>query len=989
MCRKSRGVALIFVVLMALLIGCIVASVGVWNYIEILRSRKEDYRGKARDNALFALNLAVEKLQRLSGRDTCATAFAGSVLNLNNSKRYYTGVWDTSASTSSATPVFMGWLVSDEDAAQFDSPDKVDANNAVKVFSSGDASDVYISPVRIKDGGRGVMQYGFWICDESQKIKINLMDKYAKSSDICAKKIYHCCPQAFNVEAIFGKNNSLVNSSILSKIDFPEQLLCLDESAFEKFNGNKHAFTLHSYGVLTDSRKGGLKKDITQLAHAFPGSAEELLFERQSDLPAYVPTLGLLLSFHNLSERYSENQLPVAAMDPLFRPQIFKNYTAVTVSYPGKDLQLPTVHGIYPLLAQANISIGLATANGHFAITFVPQIAIWNPHNVDLQMANYSVELCVPCGDTNYTTSLTLQGFNDALQSYVKLGVFPLAHPDETSGMSKILKLNFATPMRAGEMRIFSLQSSQPMDIANGNLLGNADSLSNFIYLDTAIPSDGYSSAQLSCTSETGAINLHWNCFSWRLIHAQDAQLLQEIAELDPLGSEILRCERPIAADNSNCFSFLSRMKYGIPSDASGMSGVRWLANCNPRAPYVNRNACGEYSSLLGLNPAAGNWNFQANIANSTVPAKLDSAMLNYLSGLVLFDVPDDLCGVLSVGHLRHVNFLPLGYFSSQILGNSRAHPQIPLNKTFHENPNTTNVWPSRGRIESLYDYSYLLNEALFDGYFVSTGGNFSDANDAGTGQILNFFANRRFKILNGETLNGNFAAILLIDGAFNVNALNSLPWKCVLSSVKNISGETIFPRFYSEKTINQFPSLNERQIERLAEKISELIGQHSQPFFSIGNFANRVIAQKLNDCSRVGILQRAIDESKINANFERTFISSQKNLPGYDDISADGYLEENLPNVINQGDILQLASHFLCARGDTFMVRAFGDHLGNSGDVLERAYCEAIVQRVPEYVNGDANVPGDVPGKLSDVNKNFGRRYKIILFRWIGEDKI
>ncbi|MDR1413749.1 MAG: hypothetical protein LBI56_02315 [Puniceicoccales bacterium] len=982
MAQRNRGIALVLVILIAVLIGCVFGSVGVWNYIEILRSRKDDYTHKAMDNALFALGLAVEKLQRLSGRDTCLTAFAGSVLNADDCKRYYTGVWDISSETP-AKPNFIGWLVSDEDALTFNSSGETKMRDAVKIFSSGDAADVYISPVRVANDPKIALQYGFWISDESQKIKINLIDRYAKSADFRAEKIRHCCPQTFGREIIFGENSSMANNFILTKIDFPEQLLSLDASAFENFYKNKHAFTLHSYGILSDSRRGGLKRDLSQLTRASPNNAEELLFERRSDLPAYVPTLELLLSFCNLSKEYSENQLPVIATNPMFRPQIFRDYAGSTADYPGEDLQLATIHGIYPTLVQANLNIGLAAINGNFAITFIPQIAIWNPHTADLQTANYSVELRVPDANANnYTTSLTLQGFSDALQSYVKLGTFPLVYSDEQTNMSKILRLNFTTPMRAGEMRIFSLQSSQPIDIANGNTLGNVDSLSNFIHMDTGISAAGYSLAKLSCTNESGAINLHWNCFSWQLLSAQNRKILQEIAELDPLGDEILECERQISAKNSNCFSFHSRMKYGISVDASGILGVRWLANCNPRAQYISRNTCGEYSSLLGLNQAAGNWNFQTHIADLPTPAKLDSAMLSYLNGLILFDVPESTCGVLSVGHLRHVNFLPFGYFPSQILGNSRAHPQIPLNKTFQENASA--LWPSRGRVESLYDYSYLLNEALFDGYFISTSGTDRDGVKS-----LGDLINRRFKLLNSESADQNLAAVLLVNGAFNANSHSSLAWKCLLSSVKNTRGEVIFPKFYSEATIHQFPSFDERQVGRLAEKISQLIRENPNPFSTVGNFANRIISSNAADCTRVGTLQRAIDESGINANLEKTFINSQKNIPSYDDISASGYLEENLPNVVNQGDILQLTSHFLCARGDTFLVRAFGDHLGSSGDVLGRAYCEAIVQRVPEYVNDNENMPGDGLDNLSNTNKKFGRRYKIILFRWLDEDKI
>jgi hypothetical protein len=39
--------------------------------------------------ALFALDLAIEKRQRLTGCDTHAMAFAGSIRNVSNGKKYY------------------------------------------------------------------------------------------------------------------------------------------------------------------------------------------------------------------------------------------------------------------------------------------------------------------------------------------------------------------------------------------------------------------------------------------------------------------------------------------------------------------------------------------------------------------------------------------------------------------------------------------------------------------------------------------------------------------------------------------------------------------------------------------------------------------------------------------------------------------------------------------------------------------------------------
>ncbi|MDR0693041.1 MAG: hypothetical protein LBF49_00500 [Puniceicoccales bacterium] len=975
--------ALIFVVLVLLLIGGIFTNIAVLNYIEILRLRKETNVHRAKDMALFALGLAVEKLQNLTGCDTRATALAGSIGNVSGGKKYYVGVWDSSEKRSGDEQNFLGWLVSDENSENFDSVFYDESGKAEKVFSSA-MGDVYIKPVDLKNSNEVVGQYGFWICDESQKIKINLVDRYSRSSDSRARKIRCCCPQTFDVGPIFGENNRIKNNFILTKFDFPEQLSHLDPSVQKIFSRNGHILTLHSYGVLSDAKRGGLRQDLSQLANrrisnGLPG---QHLFAPQTELPAYVPTLEFLLSFFDLSNRLENNGISVFATDPMFRPQMFKNYDGATVDSPGNDLQPATTHGIYPLVVQSNVNIGVTIIDGHFAFTFIPQIVLWNPYDVDLQPTNYVVELCVPYNDPANTTGLTLLGFNNAQRSFVNLVACNLTDPQPANDLSPILKLRFFSSFRAGETKIFSLPSSQAIDRNNGNQLSGMDDLSNFIYVDTGVSPGGYATVRLQCRNAKGSINKHWDCFYWRL-RGDDGKILQEIAELDPRGNEGIECERRVLDGNTNCFAFRSRMKYGILGDADGGSGVRWLAMCNPRAQYVSRAVCQGYSSIFFQgNFVSGNWNWDTHIIGSATPMGLDKEMLNHLNGLVLFDIPDATNGILNIGHLRHVNFLPFGYFSSQIFGSSRASPLVPINKTFHENTAVSMNWPSQGRVESLYDYSYLLNGAIFDGYFISTGKE---------GDNLPSLANKRFKLLGDmSSTNGeNLAQILLIDGPFNVNSKSPIAWQCVLSSVKNDYGDVIFPRFYDEKLLNKMPSFDEGKVKNLSERLTDLMKKRRKPFFSIGEFVNRTIVEDPAKCSREGDLQRAIDDSKLNVAFENHYVKFSKNIPSYDDASASGFLEENLPNVVNQADILQTTSHFLCTRGDTFLVRAVGNHVDSRGKVIEQAYCEAIVQRVPDYVNKNENAPDDAEENLSRINKKFGRRYKIILFRWLDSGDI
>jgi len=52
------------------------------------------------------------------------------------------------------------------------------------------------------------------------------------------------------------------------------------------------------------------------------------------------------------------------------------------------------------------------------------------------------------------------------------------------------------------------------------------------------------------------------------------------------------------------------------------------------------------------------------------------------------------------------------------------------------------------------------------------------------------------------------------------------------------------------------------------------------------------------------------------------------------------------------------------------------------------RAWCEAVVQRMPAYVDGSNSVD-DRPSELNPINARFGRRFSIVSFKWLSPDEI
>jgi hypothetical protein len=113
------------------------------------------------------------------------------------------------------------------------------------------------------------------------------------------------------------------------------------------------------------------------------------------------------------------------------------------------------------------------------------------------------------------------------------------------------------------------------------------------------------------------------------------------------------------------------------------------------------------------------------------------------------------------------------------------------------------------------------------------------------------------------------------------------------------------------------------------------------------------------------------------------------------------GFRSTGIPGWLTQADILQVIGPVISARSDTFRIRSSSETLDASGRVVARAWCEAIVQRVPEFVDS-TNLPEtpltirDANGNflrenssLTPVNRRFGRRFEIVSFRWLHPDEI
>ncbi|NBB79216.1 MAG: hypothetical protein GVY36_07170 [Verrucomicrobia bacterium] len=282
-------------------------------------------------------------------------------------------------------------------------------------------------------------------------------------------------------------------------------------------------------------------------------------------------------------------------------------------------------------------------------------------------------------------------------------------------------------------------------------------------------------------------------------------------------------------------------------------------------------------------------------------------------------------------------------------------------------------------------------------------------------------------------------AGYQMLEGGFNINSTSVEAWKALLATT-NLAvtpleiptftdGSLAFngangsqaiqaafarfriPNFDSplDSTSNEdrslwqgYRKLNKNQIDLLAQAIVDQV-RYRGPFLSLAEFVNRRLAPSGDDRSQMGVIDAAIAAAGLNGPLDT---NAGRNLDADDiayisgndygmianpeGLSAGAYSASGIPAFLSQADILQSIGPRLSARSDTFVVRAYGEVRDSFGEVTARSTCEAVVQRIPEYVdasqlpNHDTNplVPG--PDGLNSTNEMFGRQFKIVSLRWL-----
>jgi hypothetical protein len=189
------------------------------------------------------------------------------------------------------------------------------------------------------------------------------------------------------------------------------------------------------------------------------------------------------------------------------------------------------------------------------------------------------------------------------------------------------------------------------------------------------------------------------------------------------------------------------------------------------------------------------------------------------------------------------------------------------------------------------------------------------------------------------------------VSGVFNLNSADPDPfgqrqtWRALLGAVRQLT--------LPDGTLRD---LADGEREALATQLT--LARFREGYAGVGKAEGEPF-RSLSAFAASGLLDAALGSTPINDGL----------LPG-----DNGY--------VSGAHLLAVLAPILAVRGDTFTIRAYGEARNPvTGATLAEAWCEAEVQRLPDYVD-PVDAPDAAPTRPDNVT--YGRRFIVTSFRWL-----
>ncbi|MGE9290091.1 MAG: hypothetical protein ACQKBT_03820 [Puniceicoccales bacterium] len=1034
----------------------------------------------ARMNALTGLYIALGEIQKHTGPDQRVTANATLLdSDIDNteldgiypSRSQWTGVWSDSDTLET-------WLVSGNHRKDAEISPLTSDSSAATMIQILEEHSVE-APLESIDSSSS---FAYWVSDEGMKAKVNLASINAEHPLTSASKVE--VSQMTEMDWLTTESASLGNAIHPSALE----LLSATSAENSAIDSHYHNITTYSHGLLINPVDGGFKEDLTLAFFDSDQLPTGQIFPPMSGTPSDLDPGGPLweqLTSWVTTSANSQDELPVREQTDSqsgYFPIITQYQFYVLPRYDSSSANQRIYLDVIPAVTLWN-PYDRKLEETDYVITFGRSyIAAGGEPAGFGESLFYKWYLS---WDRDGDGSISYNNWPDPNSDSTDEteNLFSPESLEEASLSFTISNLS----LEPGESITYSAPSgSRPIDLfavsqiatTGQNELTPGFRQNASYYIDTG------HDLSLSATAPS---NPSFKLGPWSPASSFSAQLakiksngepeyLQQVSYLSgwqsgtaKIGDSMQTLSTiPNLADLNGSLGFKAVRNFTnyydngtVPGDES----VQWIAQNNPRGSYQSAlpiyfydlGSASNIRPIAYLNPSFYS-TYYAHGDEITIglPQIGNEAGVGYEAGAgllsnspqraVLYESAPTREGLHSIGQLTHA---PLYYFNESSaglapedigdyrlkwtradnllpaysIGNSKADSAIALDEIYTQwdNSRISGYFTQRG---THYDYSYLLNDSLWDQYFFSTLPDNSSRLPENT-RLLAIDPDS-FSALDRKTLASEF----MIDGAFNINSTSEEAWRAILSAfygqsldsqqpvgspylrVQNEPGKPFLTDTDTDETDSAYSgyrTLTSDQINALSRQIVKEI-QRRGPFASLADFINRMPGKDApsstpnggQDAFRLrGAIDAAILASDQLSNDEASDLGVDPNEAAINialyqsptaprsetEISSsaqDGWRAENIPGWLTQADVLARLGSVITNRSDTFKVVFYGQSISPiTNEVVASALGEAVVQRMPDY-NDTTNIATESIANLSPRNQVFGRGYKVTHFQWL-----
>ncbi len=1016
--KNRQGFALILVFSLASFVLLIGLSLVSLTQVETASSQYDQGLRVARANARLALQMAIGDLQMLAGPDQRATATADGARiptsdDFNDAadgstsgvyQPFWTGVWDVNNATDNPR-----WLVTrpldatytldtgTQDADPFAS-DLGSTKKVVKLVGDGSAEpepgftqdfhevEVPKEPI-LSDNIVGLADteeatighYAYWVGDNGVKASYllenrlleTLHDDYDDSSTTSYEKErleqmlahrYRIERAGAEMDATDARIAAIVNEFVLrNAVDGTGGTYSYLGIASGAFTQNDVRSRFHDFagmhrGLLVDPIRGGLKEDLSYIHSVDTGDAnvDDLV---NNFLMPYLNVSDIVSSSTPLTDL--TRSYPIAAKNttfggggptPKIAPVITEFHLEIRMGAPELGIGLnPDQRRGSPIFAQFGVAV-----------------EIWNPYTSRLNGTDLRLRI-----DNPNTSGLSVDyydnGVLDSSNAIAGLGAI-------MNGVSEFSLDTSGTWWEPGEIRVFSgsYVDGVGLVLSPGSAIPTGSSYEYEVgTLPTFESSDEvYTFDQIALDGPIWSPELS--------LRTSGGDLLQTATLSGISFYEMKTTPRPVLPPLERQLSY----KWELRNPDTNWAGY------DPRSGLIT-------STLIMDNFVAG------DPPDPYVPLSLP-----------YFRFPGSSWAFMNSSIQSSVNDL-LGYNNDASIENNIPIFELPRQEHLSLAALQIAEFPSgkRGHLgasNSSVPVTISINE-VFDRFFLSTVPQSSST----SWTVENPLPNSRMQPLAGTSLadlqDPDSAGHFFLNASFNVNSTSIEAWGALLKGIRlgtwayddplgttpvagqdevDVTDENQFFRFsqsaeetwlgsYAATDLSRsrkffrkgLRSLSDSEVESLAVQIVNQIRVRRQSGLGggVGPFVS------LRDFVDSGVIELAIANTTINSA-----------------VAVSSVPLTYSSSFLTQQDVLTGIAPYLTTRSDTYLVRAYGDAVNpfDASEVVARAYCEAIVQRLHQKHPSEPDAAD--PMTIAGANAGeYGRQFRVIAFRWMTGDEI